>query len=230
MNKAIQAWPANRLELLEPLLVGSNDAGVLASYFRRLPNNRQRGWLLEQFGGDLPDDPARARLLRFLVNQATTLPLPEQLEWLARLDHASGRKGITYSTKAPFVRAQITDYLYRMNGMKDNAPGDWRFQLRHGQISAEEVMAEIRRALPEAAASEPDLLLRSVFEHVAPHAPEEAMGLLANLPVADREKLIVVPGSVFGAADTHFRIAYTVTDRTLDRGIAALCRLAATAG
>ncbi len=47
---------------------------------------------------------------------------------------------------------------------------------------------------------------------------------------AEEEKLIVVPGSVFGAADTHFRIAYTVTDRTLDRGIAALCRLAATAG
>ncbi len=47
---------------------------------------------------------------------------------------------------------------------------------------------------------------------------------------AEEEKLILVPGSVFGAADTHFRIAYTVTDRTLDRGIAALCRLAATAG
>jgi aspartate/methionine/tyrosine aminotransferase len=47
---------------------------------------------------------------------------------------------------------------------------------------------------------------------------------------AEEEKLILVPGSVFGAADTHFRIAYTVTDRTLERGIAALCRLAATAG
>ena len=47
---------------------------------------------------------------------------------------------------------------------------------------------------------------------------------------AEDERLIVVPGSVFGAADTHFRIAYTVTDHTLDRGIAALRRLAATAG
>ncbi len=47
---------------------------------------------------------------------------------------------------------------------------------------------------------------------------------------AEEEKLILVPGSVFGAADTHFRIAYTVTDRTLDRGIAALRRLAATTG
>jgi aspartate aminotransferase/aminotransferase len=47
---------------------------------------------------------------------------------------------------------------------------------------------------------------------------------------AEEEKLIVVPGSVFGSADSHFRIAYTVSDRTLDRGIAALRRLATTAG
>ena len=42
----------------------------------------------------------------------------------------------------------------------------------------------------------------------------------------DREKLLVVPGTVFGTADTHFRIAYTVSDAMLDRGIAALNRLA----
>ena len=56
----------------------------------------------------------------------------------------------------------------------------------------------------------------------APGGSGEAFALAA----AEREKLIVVPGKVFGAADTHFRIAYTVTDRTLDRGIAALVRLA----
>jgi len=43
----------------------------------------------------------------------------------------------------------------------------------------------------------------------------------------EREKLLVVPGNVFGAADTHFRIAYTVSDAMLERGIAALLRLAA---
>ena len=39
--------------------------------------------------------------------------------------------------------------------------------------------------------------------------------------------MLVVPGPVFGRADTHFRIAYTVSDAMLDRGIAALNRLAA---
>ena len=61
--------------------------------------------------------------------------------------------------------------------------------------------------------------------YLYPEAPGGSGKRFAEV-AAEQEKLIVVPGSVFGAADTHFRIAYTVTDRTLDRGIAALLRLA----
>jgi aspartate/methionine/tyrosine aminotransferase len=62
--------------------------------------------------------------------------------------------------------------------------------------------------------------------YLYPQAPGGSGKAFAERAVAE-EKLIVVPGSVFGAADTHFRIAYTVNERTLDRGIAALQRLAA---
>ena len=61
--------------------------------------------------------------------------------------------------------------------------------------------------------------------YLYPRAPGGSGRAFAERAAAE-EKLIVVPGSVFGAADTHFRIAYTVTDHTLDRGIAALRRLA----
>jgi len=64
--------------------------------------------------------------------------------------------------------------------------------------------------------------------YLYPEAPGGSGKRFADA-AAEQEKLIVVPGSVFGAADTHFRIAYTVTDRTLDRGIAALLRLAGAA-
>jgi aspartate aminotransferase/aminotransferase len=64
--------------------------------------------------------------------------------------------------------------------------------------------------------------------YLYPEAPGGSGKRFAEI-AAEQEKLIVVPGSVFGAADTHFRIAYTVSDRTLDRGIAALIRLAGTA-
>ncbi|NBW87458.1 MAG: pyridoxal phosphate-dependent aminotransferase [Planctomycetia bacterium] len=65
--------------------------------------------------------------------------------------------------------------------------------------------------------------------YLYPRAPGGSGQAFAARAAAE-EKLIVVPGSVFGTADTHFRIAYTVDDRMLDRGIAALVRLAASAG
>jgi len=61
--------------------------------------------------------------------------------------------------------------------------------------------------------------------YLYPEAPGGSGRAFAERAVA-AEKLLVVPGSVFGTADTHFRIAYTVDERTLDRGIAALERLA----
>jgi aspartate/methionine/tyrosine aminotransferase len=64
--------------------------------------------------------------------------------------------------------------------------------------------------------------------YLFPRAPGGSGKAFAERAVAE-EKLIVVPGNVFGAADTHFRIAYTTDDRTLDRGIEALRRLASSA-
>jgi len=41
-----------------------------------------------------------------------------------------------------------------------------------------------------------------------------------------RYKLLVIPGRVFSTRDTHFRIAFTVDDRTLEEGIRVLRELA----
>jgi len=82
-----------------------------------------------------------------------------------------------------------------------------------------------------------DLLMAGLRDHyrfvqpggafyLYPQAPGGSGRAFAERAVAE-ERLLVVPGSVFGAADTHFRIAYTVSDATLERGIAALRRLAA---
>lgn len=62
--------------------------------------------------------------------------------------------------------------------------------------------------------------------YLYPEAPGGS-GVAFATRAVELEKLLVVPGSVFGAADTHFRIAYTVTDAMLERGIAALNRVAA---
>jgi aspartate aminotransferase/aminotransferase len=61
--------------------------------------------------------------------------------------------------------------------------------------------------------------------YLYPEAPGGSGTAFAARAV-EQERLLVVPGGVFGGADTHFRIAYTVTDAVLERGIAALNRLA----
>lgn len=43
---------------------------------------------------------------------------------------------------------------------------------------------------------------------------------------AIRNNLLVVPGNAFSRRDTHFRISYAASDRTIDRGIEILNRLA----
>jgi aspartate/methionine/tyrosine aminotransferase len=39
-------------------------------------------------------------------------------------------------------------------------------------------------------------------------------------------ELLIIPGNIFSRSDSHFRISYAVDDRTLDRGIAALQKIA----
>jgi aspartate aminotransferase/aminotransferase len=43
---------------------------------------------------------------------------------------------------------------------------------------------------------------------------------------AIRNNLLLIPGNVFSARDTHFRLSYAADENTLDRGIAILNRLA----
>jgi aspartate aminotransferase/aminotransferase len=43
---------------------------------------------------------------------------------------------------------------------------------------------------------------------------------------AVRNNLLVIPGNVFSAADTHFRLSYAADDRAIDRGIEILNKIA----
>ena len=43
---------------------------------------------------------------------------------------------------------------------------------------------------------------------------------------AIRNNLLIIPGNVFSRHDTHFRLSYAADDKTIDRGIEILNRLA----
>jgi aspartate aminotransferase/aminotransferase len=66
--------------------------------------------------------------------------------------------------------------------------------------------------------------------------PEGAFYLFAPAPGGDatafvaeavRNQLLVIPGGTFSRRDTHFRLSFAADDRTLDRGVEILNRLAA---
>jgi len=82
-----------------------------------------------------------------------------------------------------------------------------------------------------------DRLMAGLRDHYSFVQPGGAFYLYPKAPggsgrsfaarAVEEEQLLIVPGTVFGRADTHFRIAYTVDEAMLDRGIRALQRLAA---
>jgi aspartate aminotransferase/aminotransferase len=74
--------------------------------------------------------------------------------------------------------------------------------------------------------------LRDCFEvarpegalYIFPKVPHGTAEAFANEAV--RNNLLLIPGSVFSRRDTHFRLSYAADDRTLERGIEVLRRLA----
>jgi aspartate/methionine/tyrosine aminotransferase len=61
-----------------------------------------------------------------------------------------------------------------------------------------------------------------------PRVPESA-GVASGTEFVERaiaNELLVIPGKIFSAHDTHFRISYAASDETLQRGIEVLRRLA----
>ncbi len=74
--------------------------------------------------------------------------------------------------------------------------------------------------------------LKGIYRFVRPRGAfylfPEAPGCSGSAFIrrAIEKKLILVPGSVFSERDTHFRISFAASDRTLERGIEALRSLA----
>jgi aspartate aminotransferase/aminotransferase len=85
-----------------------------------------------------------------------------------------------------------------------------------------------------------DNLVAGLDPRFALSAPEGSFYAFPRLPrgmdgdrfmhEALQRKLLVVPGKFFSSRDTHFRLSFAADDATLDRGIAALNDLIASAG
>src|SRR5581483_11461369 len=74
--------------------------------------------------------------------------------------------------------------------------------------------------------------LKDRFELVKPEGafylfPKAPHGTASEFVAeAIRNNLLCIPGNVFSRRDTHFRLSYAADDRTLDRGIEILNKIA----
>ncbi|HTN74875.1 MAG TPA: aspartate aminotransferase, partial [Pirellulaceae bacterium] len=61
--------------------------------------------------------------------------------------------------------------------------------------------------------------------YVFPQAPKGMSGT-DFVAKAIENDLLIIPGNIFSKRNTHFRISYAAADRTIERGIEVLRRLA----
>jgi aspartate aminotransferase/aminotransferase len=80
-----------------------------------------------------------------------------------------------------------------------------------------------------------DLLYEGLKDHFELAKPEGAFYAFPRVPrgtgsefVAEaiRNNLLIIPGNIFSRRDSHFRLSYAASDRTIERGIEILVRLA----
>lgn len=80
-----------------------------------------------------------------------------------------------------------------------------------------------------------DFMVRELGEHFEIHGAQGAFYLFIEAPWgtgtefvkrAIANDLLIIPGNVFSDSDTHFRISYAAEDRTLQRGVEVLRRIA----
>ena len=62
--------------------------------------------------------------------------------------------------------------------------------------------------------------------YIFPKVPGGWESATAFCTGAVKESLVIIAGSTFSGRDTHFRVSFAASDQTLERGIAALKRLA----
>jgi aspartate aminotransferase/aminotransferase len=60
--------------------------------------------------------------------------------------------------------------------------------------------------------------------YIFPKAPKGTGSQFVTRAIEN--KLLIIPGSIFSRADTHFRISFAASDDTLRRGIEVLRNLA----
>ena len=201
---AFRGWPPEKLAGLETCLRANPNQELVLAYVDRMKPEPRLAWLRGVIEGDDPLAKmlTSGRLAGSIAYYASGASLDERMDLMSRVSMNSGGPATPEETRARLLSLDVMNWLNTSGAGTEGTMADWQHRFRNGEISAQQILAEAKRALPELASTQAEELRRTVFSRMAAVNPAQAVALLSDLPLQEREKLMLkAAASVAGAAD-----------------------------
>ncbi len=203
INRIGNQWPAGRLDDFGRLATAMKDPEMLDRVSDKLPPEEMARWMM-RFVDENPDPEfarsvQKADLLYFLLHSQPALPLEDRLDGVV--------KGPAYSGDAPEIaRENAMEFLAEIDvgGFFHGDGPDLRYEFHHGKIEAPEILAKLATRFPEYSAA--GLLPALLHQQLTSEDPDRAASLIADLPAAERARVIVESAWSISSLDTLSRV------------------------
>jgi hypothetical protein len=180
-------WPAERLDDYGRLATAMNDPEMLRHAHWRLPTEEMADWLLRFADGHPDKEFARkireSDLYLTLLSFQPAIPLERRLDAVLQ-DFSTG----PLPSESELEEAMEFLANRDVSGFFDDDGPDFHHAFHHGEIEASELLARLTARFPEHAAA--GLVPTLLYQELAPHDPDRAASLIAELPAAERARAI----------------------------------------
>lgn len=181
-------WPVERLDDFGRLATAMKDPEMLDRISDKLPPEELARWMM-RFVDENPD-PEFARSVQeagtlfFLLRNQPGIPLENRLAEVMKRP-ANTMKSPEIARKDAMGHLAAEDVSGFLNG---DGP-DLRYAFHHGKIEAPEILGKLSARFPEYAAA--GLLPALLHQQLTSEDPDRAASLIADLPAAERARVIV---------------------------------------
>lgn len=181
-------WPADRFDEFVRLVTAMGDVEMLNRVHGKLLTEEMANWML-RYADEHTDREFFRKLQKSdfyfsLTSRQSEIPLEKRLDVVIK---SFSNRGISSES----MREDALEYLaFRdVSTFFDDDGPDLHYAFHHGKIEASDLLAKLNARFPEHAAN--GLLPMQLYKELAPHDPDRAAFLIADLPDAERARVIV---------------------------------------
>jgi hypothetical protein len=181
-------WPADRFDDFGRLVTEMRDTEMLNRIQGKLLTHEMANWMM-RYVAEHPDREFARKLQESdfyfsLASVEPEIPLKDRLDVVMKNFSTRGKTSES-------IREDAMEYLASrdVSSYFDDDGPDLHYAFHHGKIEASELLARLVARFPEHAAS--GLLPVPLYQELAPHDPDRAAFLIADLPALERARVIV---------------------------------------